>query len=421
MEVIEEYKVGYKETKFGWIPDDWSPTTINQISGNRKSNFNDGDWIESVHIVDEGIRIVQTGNIGIGRFIDKKKKKYISEDSFNELKCTEIFEGDILICRLADPSGRACLLPALEDYKAVTSVDISILRPNSSIGISNYLVQFFSASNWLNQVKRRSAGSTRSRISRSELGKIKFYLPPIPEQQEIASILSDWDRAIEKTQALIDKLQFRKKGLIQQFLTGKTRLAGFNRKWRKVSISKIATQFTDKNKNDDVIEVLSCTKYDGLVRSLEYFGRKVYGNDLSKYKIVPKGYFAYATNHIEEGSIGYQDLMDRGLVSPMYTVFKTDESINDSFMYRLLKTDRMIYNYQRNMSGSIARRGGLRWNVFETIDVTIPELEEQNAIAEFFDNIDQEIHQSEIYLERLKAQKKGLMQKLLTGEIRVKT
>ena len=152
---------------------------------------------------------------------------------------------------------------------------------------------------------------------------------------------------------------------------------------------------------------------------LEYFGRKVYGDDLSKYKVVPRNYFAYATNHIEEGSIGYQDLMDAGLVSPMYTVFKTNSKVDDSYLFRLLKTDRMIYHYQSNMSGSVARRGGLRWNTFKELIVMLPGIDEQIAIDSVLNEADNEINLQREHLDSLKSQKKGLMQQLLTGKKRV--
>ena len=198
-------------------------------------------------------------------------------------------------------------------------------------------------------------------------------------------------------------------------------MKGFDKDWQDLRILDIANQQNIFNRDNLEIEVLSCTKYDGLVRSLDYFKRQVFGNDLTKYKIVPKGSFAYATNHIEEGSIGYQNLLDRGLVSPMYTVFKTKPEINDEFFFRLLKTDRMIYAYQSNTSGSIARRGGLRWNDFSTLQINIPSFEEQGAINSVLSEADKELKLYQQQIDKLKEQKKGLMQKLLTGEVRVET
>src|SRR5690606_8157116 len=110
--------------------DDWESKSLFEIADKKRDLFNDGDWIESEHIIDEGIRLVQTGNIGIGKFLNKGGRKYISEKSFNDLKCKEIKEGDLLICRLAEPAGRACIFPKTEDYNSVTSVDVTIFRPD---------------------------------------------------------------------------------------------------------------------------------------------------------------------------------------------------------------------------------------------------------------------------------------------------
>jgi type I restriction enzyme S subunit len=208
---------------------------------------------------------------------------------------------------------------------------------------------------------------------------------------------------------------------MQQLLTGKKRLPGFRGEWTLIHISDVSKEVSIKNKEDKEIPVLSCTKYDGLVPSLEYFGRKIFADDLTTYKVVPKNHFAYATNHIEEGSIGYQDNFDEALISPMYTVFKTDTSINDWFFYKLLKSYRCVYEYQAWMEGSIDRRGGLRWDSFSKIKVSIPPIEEQTAIAKVIQIADKEINLLKTKLEKLKEQKRGLMRVLLTGRKRLNT
>ena len=92
--------------------------------------FTDGNWIESKDQSSNGMRLIQTGNIGQGFFKDRgEKARYISEKTFKRLKCTEIFKGDILISRLPDPVGRACILPETGE-KMITAVDCSILRLN---------------------------------------------------------------------------------------------------------------------------------------------------------------------------------------------------------------------------------------------------------------------------------------------------
>ena len=104
----------------------WKTTNLFEISDSAPKSFVDGDWIESPYITDEGVRLIQTGNIGVGHF-KNRNKKYISYDSFKKLNCTEVFAGDILICRLAEPVGRSCIVPNVEE-KYITSVDVCILR-----------------------------------------------------------------------------------------------------------------------------------------------------------------------------------------------------------------------------------------------------------------------------------------------------
>lgn len=264
-------------------------------------------------------------------------------------------------------------------------------------------------------------GAGRYKLTKDALSKIPIPLPALSEQKKIVAILSTWDKAITKIQQLIPKLQQRNNGLIQILLTGKKRLNGFEKNNNRfLPIQSFAKEISDKNKTDIELTVLSCTKYDGLVPSLEYFGRKIYSDDLTTYKIVSKNCFAYATNHIEEGSIGYQAKYDQALISPMYTVFKTDDSVDDEYLYKVLKSHHYIHEYQKRMEGSIDRRGGLRWDEFSKIKVLIPSLEEQRAIADILNKGDEEVKLQQQRLAALQLQKKGLMQKLLTGEVRVK-
>jgi type I restriction enzyme, S subunit len=257
-------------------------------------------------------------------------------------------------------------------------------------------------------------------ITKGAFEKFKIPLPPLPEQKAIAHVLSIADAAIHTTEKLIAQKELRKKWLMQQLLTGKKRLKGFNGEWKEMHIRDVAKEVSIRNKSDKQLTVLSCTKYDGLVPSLEYFGRKIFADDVSTYKIVPKNHFAYATNHIEEGSIGYQAILDEALISPMYTVFKTDKTVNDDFFYKLLKSHPLVYQYQNRMEGSIDRRGGLRWDGFSIIKIKLPSFEEQTAIAQVLQAADKEISLLKAKADKLREQKKGLMQELLTGKVRLK-
>jgi type I restriction enzyme S subunit len=191
--------------------------------------------------------------------------------------------------------------------------------------------------------------------------------------------------------------------------------------WQELKIRDIADPVSSLNAGNKPYEVLSCTKHDGLVPSLQYFGRKVYGNDLSKYKVVPYGYFAYATNHIEEGSIGYQNLIDFGLVSPMYTVFKLKENLTNVdpiFLYRLLKSPLMVNKYRSIISASVARRGGLRWNSFSNLKIILPPLKEQRKIVAIESTWEVSVEKISRKIEIQENVKQSLIENLLTGKMR---
>lgn len=204
--------------------EDWEVKSIIGIVNNDRKLFNDGDWVESVHIKSDEIRLLQTGNIGIGKFLNKASKKYISEESFKQLNCKEVFENDVLICRLAEPAGRCCLMTKIDEKKLIVSVDVSIFRPDENLYDRRFLVYTMCTDEWFNNVIEKVGGTTHKRISRSNLGEIKFSLPPLKTQQEIAEILSSMDLEIESLENRLQKARNIKQGMMQDLLTGKVRL-----------------------------------------------------------------------------------------------------------------------------------------------------------------------------------------------------
>ncbi|MDA8256881.1 MAG: restriction endonuclease subunit S [Betaproteobacteria bacterium] len=203
---------------------EWEERTLFELAGRRKDLFDDGDWIESEHITDKGIRIVQTGNIGVGAFVDKDDKKYIFEKSFISLHCKEISHGDLLICRLADPAGRSCVLPDIGEAKIVTSVDVTIFRPPASVANRVFLTNIFSTDQWFRAVSDRSGGTTHKRISRGALGRLRIRVPSVAEQSAIAAILSDMDAELTALEEKLAKARAIKQGMMQELLTGRIRL-----------------------------------------------------------------------------------------------------------------------------------------------------------------------------------------------------
>ena len=165
--------------------------------------FTDGDWIESKDQSNEGIRLVQTGNIGEGVYLEKEARaKYISEDTFSKLKCTEIFPGDILVSRLPEPVGRACIIPEKKE-RMITAVDCTICRPDEALIIKEYLCYFMRSNVYYNRLLGNITGTTRKRISRKRLGNVELQIPSKDEQKNV----------VEKLDFLVKVIDSRKKEL----------------------------------------------------------------------------------------------------------------------------------------------------------------------------------------------------------------
>lgn len=157
--------------------------------GNICEVFDDGDWIESKDQAPSGVRLIQTGNVGDGEFKDRPDKaRFISESTFDRLRCTEIYPGDLLVSRLPDPVGRACLIPDTGS-KMITAVDCTIMRPLREIMLPQFLVLSAQTSSYREQVRAKITGTTRDRISRSNLAEVQVSVPPLEIQKQIVSRL----------------------------------------------------------------------------------------------------------------------------------------------------------------------------------------------------------------------------------------
>ncbi len=185
--------------------------SLRYVASGPGAMFTDGDWVEAPHIKDSGNRLIQTGNVGIGEYREKGYR-YISDKSFHALGCTEVLPGDVLICRLAYPVGRACLAPDLA-HRMLTSVDVCVCRPNPTIAESRYLVYYLSSRPYLGEIEAIARGGTRQRISRDQLGSVRIPLPPVETQRAIADYLdaetARIDALIAKKRRLIEVLQER--------------------------------------------------------------------------------------------------------------------------------------------------------------------------------------------------------------------
>jgi type I restriction enzyme S subunit len=301
-------------------------------------------------------------------------------------------------------------------------------------GVSKEYLYYFLQSATRLLRERVAPGVGQPNLNTELIGGLTLAVPTDSEQARIVEILGASDGAAGAAEALLVAKREFKRGVLQLIVTGRVRFREFVRdrgvvpthygpfpaEWSVVHMGDVADEVVETNGDGSELPVLSCTKHRGLVNSLEYFGKRVYSEDTSAYKVVRRGDFAYATNHIEEGSIGYQNLHDEALISPMYTVFRARRGVDHSFLFKLLKTELYRHIFEANTNGTINRRGALRWDDFARIKVHLPSEAEQRRIAEVLETCDREIELLEKELAALKEQKRGLMQKLLTGEIRVK-
>lgn len=200
--------------------------------------FLDGDWIENKDQSPAGIRLIQTGNIGNGIFLEKKERaRFISEETFARLKCNEIFPGDILVSRLPDPIGRACIIPDT-DERMITAVDCTICRVDKSMILPEFLCYFMRSAMYYNAIMENVTGTTRKRISRKNLGNVNVRLFPLDDQQAI----------VHKLDYITKIIKLRKKELAQLDYLIKARFVEMfgdinlnDKKWNHEPLGKLCT------------------------------------------------------------------------------------------------------------------------------------------------------------------------------------
>jgi len=199
------------EIRFKGFSGDWAEKNLAELC----DLFTDGDWIESKDQSTSGIRLLQTGNVGVNQFIDKEEKaRWISLDTFSRLKCTEVFAGDILISRLPEPAGRACIAPQIS-HRAITAVDCTIIRTGINCD-SAFLVQYLALDSYFDEVNNYLGGSTRQRISRSALGRFTVKIPKFDEQQKIGAYFRNLDTLITQHATQLQKLQQIKSACLEK-------------------------------------------------------------------------------------------------------------------------------------------------------------------------------------------------------------
>jgi type I restriction enzyme S subunit len=253
-------------------------------------------------------------------------------------------------------------------------------------------------------------------ITKGAFGKFKIPLPPLPEQKAIAQVLSAADASIHTTEKLIAQKELRKKWLMQQLLTGKKRLKGFDGEWKEMHLGEM---FTERNDTKYFNLPLLSIGQNGVYPQDESIKKDTSNEDKSKYKRICPGDIGYNTMRMWQGRSALSDL--EGIVSPAYTVVTPKKDADSLFFSYLFKMPKMTNLFWRNSQGLVDDTLNCKFKDFSIVKVVLPQtIEEQTAIAQVLQASDKEISLLKAKAGKLSEQKKGLMQQLLTGKVRLK-
>lgn len=403
------------------IPNDWEIRELrNEIeeleAGVSVNSVDDESFVDDYFIL-------KTSAVSDGLFFPNECKKILLRDKGRAKLNPK--RNSIIISRMNTPALVGECGYVEETYQNLFLPDRlwqTKFKKNSQINVK-WLNYILNTPDYKLKIKSSATGTSNSmkNISKEVFLSLKIPLPPLPEQQAIANLLSTWDEAIAKHNQLIAQKEQHKKWLMQKLLTGKKRLKGFEKvKWSFVRFNEIYSQVKEKAGNRKYI-VLSVTK-DGIVSQSEYFKKEIASEDTSPYLIMKKGDMVMSGLNFWMGSIDVLTQFDSGIVSPAYRVFEiTNNSIDPDFMKFFVRSQIML---EALIGSSVIGASTVRRNLDrETLDewaFHLPSVEEQTAIAAVLHTADKEIQLLKAKTEKLREQKKGLMQLLLTGKKRLK-
>lgn len=378
-----------------------------------------GSDLKTIDYTEKGVRIIQLQNIGDGKFINDYKI-YTSEEKANQLKTCNIFPGDIIIAKMADPLARACLIPLFE-RKYVMASDGIRLKVDESRYDSKFIVELINSFPIRKKAIRLGTGTTRLRIGLTDLAKITMPVPTLPVQKKIAEILSTWDYAIELKSKLIDTQTQLQNAVIQHIKRGKLEINVNSSKWEKCKLKEIFGVRKKRFFISDNLPLYSFTIQEGVSPKTDRYNREFLVVGKKQYKITKYNDLVYNPANLKYGAISVNKNEDDVLISPIYeTLFiKDTKKYNIDYFKYFLTTSEMIKYYKSKVEGTLVERSAVKVDAFLLFSFSIPSFEEQNQIARILDTLSKNIQLLKNELTQLELQKKGLMQQLLTGKIRV--
>ena len=418
---IKNIPVGYKDSPLGIIPQEWEVRLLGELLL-RCANGLTYDVSTTTGIPVTRIETISTGEINY------TKVGYITnQDGYENFRMQK---GDILYSHINSLKQIGKVAYYKGDKEIYHGMNLLLLRANNCID-KKYLYYILLTEHMrrMAQVLAKPAVNQAS-ISICDLERIKIPLPPLPEQKKIAEILSTWDKAIEKQTQLIQKLEWRKKGLMQQLLTGKKRLPGFTGEWKKVKLGEIGDTYnglTGKAKEDfetgnaRYIPYINVFSNERIVLN-GLLSVKVYPDELQN--LVQFGDVFFTVSSETPNEVGMSsvllDYLDNTYLNSFCFGYRMKNFTDLSPVYAMyLFRSR---SFRKKMV--VLAQGSTRYNISKKevlgIIVKIPSLQEQTAIANILSSCDEEIRLAQDKLAAMKEQKKGLMQVLLTGKRRLK-
>lgn len=405
---------GYKATALGIIPQEWEVKFLGDLLSRCANGLTYDVSITS------GIPVTRIETISTGE-INYAKVGYIPNESGYEI--FRMQKGDILYSHINSLSQIGKVAYYKGDKEIYHGMNLLLLRANESLD-KQYLYYTLLTDHMrhMAQVIAKPAVNQAS-ISTSDLKRVKIAVPPLAEQWKIAEVLGVWDEAIEKQARLIEKLALRKRALMQRLLSAKLRLPGFSEPWKKVNYSDILKEVRrtltwDENELYDLISVRR--------RSGGVFHREsLYGHEIKTKTLRPalEGDFLISKMQIVHGASGVVPKQLSGMkISGSYIALIAKDPKELNINYFNLWSQMPLFYHQTFVSsyGVHIEKMTFDLDAFMSLSMNLPPIEEQNRIVEVISTATNEIELAKEKLERLRRQKRGLMQQLLTGKKRIK-
>jgi len=395
----------YKDSPLGKIPVDWEVKFYGEVA-----NFLNGKAYKQDELLTNGkYKVLRVGNFFTN------SDWYYSDLELEDDKY--VFDGDLMYAWSASFGPRYW-----NGNKTIFHYHIWKVLPTDLIN-KDFLYFFLGFD--AEKILSSKQGGTMSHITKGDMEKRKILLPGLNEQRAIATCLCNFDETITKTNQLITQKELRKKWLMQQLLTGKKRLKGFGGEWKEVKIGDVFEEIKETNDGGGSHSIMTISSKLGLISQQDKFDRVIAGDSLKKYTQLKMGDFAYNKGNSKTYPMGcvYQlEEYQSALVPFVYICFKPSEKISSLFYKQWFNAHGLDRQLQRIITSGARGDGLLNVNSddFFKLKIPLPPKGEQTAIANVLQAADKEIQLLKAKAEKLKEEKKGMMQVLLTGKKRLK-